>query len=80
MSMSDSTLRRVVQSLPPDGMVPRGPRSVSAWSRIVGAFAALKVTSFQAVVRQIAPSAGGVPIKLRFLDMAHDIRKEVLVN
>jgi hypothetical protein len=46
---------------------------------MVGAFAALKVTSSQAVVRQIAPSAG-VPIKLRFLDMAHDIRKEVMVN
>jgi hypothetical protein len=38
------------------------------------------VTNFQEVIRHIAPSAGGVPIKLRLLDMAHDIRKEVLVN
>jgi hypothetical protein len=38
------------------------------------------VANFQEVVRQVAPSAGGLPIKLRFLNMAHETQKEVTVN
>jgi hypothetical protein len=36
--------------------------------------------NFQDVIRGVAPSAGGLPIKLRFLNMAHETQKEVTVN
>ena len=36
--------------------------------------------NFQDVIRGVAPSVGGLPIKLRFLNMAHETQKEVTVN
>ncbi len=36
--------------------------------------------NFQDVIRGAAPSAGGFPIKLRFVNMAHETQKEVTVN
>ena len=38
------------------------------------------LNSFQDVIRGIAASAGGLPIKLRFINMAHETQKEVTVN